>query len=205
MFCWFLAARPASALDRLCDPSFENCRTPLLDLINRETQGIDVAFWFMEDARYRERHRRAVEGRRPGPPARRSSGEFDISAECRTCCRGFRSAGIPMRMRTAGGILHWKMMLFVGQGVVQFSGANYSDNAFRPVSPYANYVDEAIYFTDQPSIVNTFLTKFDSSWIDTYTYEIYFGTSSTPPLHAANRNLGPSQSSKSESELPRSH
>jgi hypothetical protein len=45
------AARPAAPLDRLCDPSFENCRPQLLDLINKETQGIDVAFWFMEDPR----------------------------------------------------------------------------------------------------------------------------------------------------------
>ena len=49
-----LTPRSAAAFDRLCDPSFENCRTPLLDLINHETHGIDVAFWFMEDSRYRD-------------------------------------------------------------------------------------------------------------------------------------------------------
>src|SRR5512144_2238257 len=43
--------RSASA-ETLCDPSFENCRVPLVDLINAETRQIDVAFWFMEDARY---------------------------------------------------------------------------------------------------------------------------------------------------------
>ena len=40
------------AAERLCDPSFQNCRTPLLTLIRNERVGIDVAFWFMEDARY---------------------------------------------------------------------------------------------------------------------------------------------------------
>ena len=52
MLCWCVTARPAAAYDRLCDPSFEDCRAALLDLIKHETQGIDVAFWFMEDARY---------------------------------------------------------------------------------------------------------------------------------------------------------
>src|SRR4051812_33711346 len=42
----------ASALERFCDPAFEDCRTPVIDLIDRETVGIDVGFWFMEDARF---------------------------------------------------------------------------------------------------------------------------------------------------------
>ena len=44
-------ARPARA-DRLCDPAGEDCRAILLNLIKNERVGIDVAFWFMEDARY---------------------------------------------------------------------------------------------------------------------------------------------------------
>src|SRR6185503_9149166 len=131
-----LTARPAAALDRLCDPAFENCRTQLLDLINRETQGIDVAFWFMEDTRYL------------------------------TAITERWRAGVPMRQRIASGILHWKMMLFVGQGVVEFSGANYSVDAFKPVTAYSNYVDESVFFTDDAAIVQTFMTRFDSSWID---------------------------------------
>ena len=45
------------------------------------------------------------------------------------------------------------MILFAGQGMVEFSGANYSAEAFDPITPYANYVDEVIYFTDDPPIV----------------------------------------------------
>jgi phosphatidylserine/phosphatidylglycerophosphate/cardiolipin synthase-like enzyme len=169
---WLVPARPVAALDRLCDPSFENCRTPLLDLINRETQGIDVAFWFMEDPRYLN----AIVARwKAGVPVRvlfdrRANPTYPLSA---TIAQGFRTAGIPMRMRVASGILHWKMMLFVGQGTVEFSGANYSESGFKPISAYRDYVDEAIYFTDEPSIVNTFLTKFDSSWIDTTNFRDY--------------------------------
>ena len=43
---------PARAADRLCDPSNEDCRAILINYIRAETVGIDVGFWFMEDARY---------------------------------------------------------------------------------------------------------------------------------------------------------
>jgi hypothetical protein len=47
-----LSGSPASAQDRLCDPGDEDCRAILINYIRNETVGIDVAFWFMEDARY---------------------------------------------------------------------------------------------------------------------------------------------------------
>ena len=43
---------PAHALEKMCDSSYENCRTELLNLIKAEKVGIDVGMWFMEDARY---------------------------------------------------------------------------------------------------------------------------------------------------------
>ena len=41
-----------------------------------------------------------------------------------------KSAGIPMRTRTANGIMHYKLMIFAGQSIVEFSGANFSANAW---------------------------------------------------------------------------
>jgi hypothetical protein len=86
-----------------------------------------------------------------------------------------RAAGIPMRKRLTSYILHWKMMLFHGQNVVQFSGANYSGDAWVPLSaqPYANYIDEAIYFTSDTPIVDSFRTKFDDQWIETTNWVDY--------------------------------
>src|SRR5688500_10423263 len=46
------AARAEAQYNRLCDPAYEDCRAPLLQLIRNETVGIDVGFWFMEDTRY---------------------------------------------------------------------------------------------------------------------------------------------------------
>jgi len=44
-------------------------------------------------------------------------------------------------------------MLFAGLGTVEFSGANYSPQAFNPGIPYRNYIDEAVFFTDDQAIV----------------------------------------------------
>src|SRR5690242_20291552 len=40
------------AQERLCDTAYEDCRQPLWDLIDAETVGIDVAFWFMQDTSF---------------------------------------------------------------------------------------------------------------------------------------------------------
>jgi len=93
-----------------------------------------------------------------------------------------RTAGIPMRKRLGTYILHWKMMLFAGQNVVEFSGANYSANAWRPATavPYENYTDEGIYFTSDTAITNSFRTKFDDHWVDTASWADYANV--TQPL-----------------------
>jgi phosphatidylserine/phosphatidylglycerophosphate/cardiolipin synthase-like enzyme len=165
-FLLCVAARPAAALDRLCDPSFENCRTQLLSLIDHETQEIDVGFWFMEDNHYVQhiiaRFNAGVRVRLLVDSRGSASSPFNQGV-----LDALQIAGIPMRMRVASSILHWKMALFAGQRIVEFSGANYSDNAWKPVTPYSNYVDESIYFTDTPEIVNSFMRKFDDSWVDT--------------------------------------
>jgi hypothetical protein len=167
-----LLARPAAALERLCDPAHEDCRAPVLELIDRETVGIDVAFWFMEDLRFSSALTRA---QARGVRVRvlmdtRANGNYpgNIAA-----LDQLQRAGIPMREKTSTGIMHWKMMLFAAQRTVQFSGANYSAEAFVPEVPYAAYVDEIIYFTDRPSLVNSFMTKYDDVWTTTDGYRNY--------------------------------
>jgi phosphatidylserine/phosphatidylglycerophosphate/cardiolipin synthase-like enzyme len=170
----FLSPVPAAAQDRLCDPGDEECRAVLLDYIRNETVGIDVAFWFMEDARYTteliRRHQAGVPVRVLIDP--RANPTYPHNA---TRLNELQAAGIPMRKRLTNYILHWKMMLFHGQNVVEFSGANYSADAWRPgtETPYENYVDEAIYFTSDSAIVNSFRTKFDDHWINTTEWANY--------------------------------
>lgn len=162
----------AHALDRLCDTSFENCRVPLIDLIRAETVGIDVAFWFMEDTRYATE---LIRKWQEGVPVRvlmdtRAVSEYGYEGAQRALDM-LRDGGIPMRTKSTSGILHWKMMLFAGQNVVQFSAANYSSAAFVPIDPYVNFVDEVIYFTDNASYVGSFKTRYDDVWTATVGYQ----------------------------------
>ncbi len=173
-----LTVLPARAADRLCDPGAEDCRAILINLIRNEKVRIDVAFWFMEDARYsNELERKRLEG----VPIRvlidtRANADYNNEPQVAQLA----AAGIPMRRKVTNYILHWKMMLFHGQNTVQFSGANYSPDAFRPGSstPYQNYVDEVIYFTDQGSLVNSFRRKFEDHWNDNVNFADYANMSS---------------------------
>ncbi len=164
--------RQARAADTVCDPSHSNCRTQLLSLIASEKVGIDVAFWFMEDARYET----AIVSRfKAGVPVRilvdpRANTTYPLNAQM---LADFKQAGIPMRYRTASGILHWKMMLFAGQDTVEFGSANFSPDAFVPETPYTNYVDESVYYTSDAAVVDSFKTEFDNSWTDTTNFRNY--------------------------------
>ena len=81
--------------------------------------------------------------------------------------QSFISAGIPIRNKVTPGINHWKMILYAGQAKVHFSAANFANGSYSPIAPYTRYVDEAVYFTDDPDIVHSFMTKFDDLWTDT--------------------------------------
>ena len=163
------AALPTAAQERLCDNSYEDCRATILSMIRAENVGLDVSIWFMTDWRYRARSSSA------GEPACRCG-------FCWTCAltqnnpanasvrQNLIDAGIPIRHKTTHGINHWKMILYAGQAQVHFSAANFANGSYSPVTPYTGYVDEAIYFTGDPDVVHTFMTKYDDLWTDTTQY-----------------------------------
>ena len=164
------AASRAHAEERLCDASAENCRVPLISLIDNERVGIDVGVWFFKDDRYvsaliRAQKRgvriRMLMDTRANATYPENGPEFDKLI----------AAGIPMRRRIAGDILHWKLMIFDGQGVVEWSGANFSPDAFVPNVPYHDYEDEVIYYSTQ--LLGSFMTLFDDIWTNTQDYVNY--------------------------------
>src|SRR4051812_38956493 len=177
---------PQGPNEWLCDASYQDCRSPLIKLIQNENVGIDVAFWFMQDARYKTEIIRRWQAGVPirvlvDPLANPSyPGNDQMIAE-------MAAAGIPIRARksTAPGILHWKMMLFVGQMQVEFSGANFSPTAFVPQDPYVDYEDETLYFTDDVSVVQSFMTEYDNHWIETTNYADYANITSPPARNYA--------------------
>jgi PLD-like domain len=163
-------------IDRLCDASSENCRsgTPekpgLIDLINAESKGIDVGVWFWKDDRIVTA---LVKAKTRGVPIRiimdpRASDAYPTNAGALT---KLAAAGIQMRKRIGSDICHWKLMIFAGQGVVEWSGANYSPTAFVPQVPYKDYEDEVIFFSTR--LFPSFTTMFDNIWTNTKEYASY--------------------------------
>ena len=91
------SVRPGLA-DQLCDPASQDCRAILLDLDPHETVGIDVAFWFMEDARYSASWC-AVSGRRAGTRPGGHERERRASRQRPDHRASSGRAGIPIRRR----------------------------------------------------------------------------------------------------------
>lgn len=165
-----LGGEELTAAERLCDAAFEDCRSPLITLIKNEKTGIDVAFWAMEDARYSAEliraHNRGVHVRVL----------FDLTqgnATHKLILSRLKDAGIPMRYKSGGGILHLKMMAFASQATVEMSGANYTSASFVPLAPYVDYFDEVIYFSDDEEIVKSLQSKYDDLWVTGNGYADY--------------------------------
>jgi phosphatidylserine/phosphatidylglycerophosphate/cardiolipin synthase-like enzyme len=165
-----------NAQEVVCDTSVENCRdvqlgkTTLIQLIRGETIGIDVGMWFIKDDRYRAELIKKFDA---GVPVRiimdpRANSTYPTNGPI---LEAFKTAGIPMRKRIAGDICHWKLMIFHGQGVVEWSGANFSPIGFRPDDPYRNYEDEIIHFSRE--LFPSFATMFDNIWLNTVQYADY--------------------------------
>ena len=72
-----------------------------------------------------------------------------------------------MRKRLHQLILHFKTMLFAGQNIVEFSGANYSADAF--VRPHAlrELHRRSHLFSSETSHRQQLQHQFDDSWVNT--------------------------------------
>ena len=180
------AGRPAAAQilppqERLCDPTFEDCRADILKYIQQETVQIDMAFWMMTDARYSNELVRAA-GRGVKIRLLMDPRCGNSHPACVAQNDQMRTAGLPMRKSIGGGILHWKMILFAGQGQVEFAGANYAPFELTPEIPYVNFTDEIVYFSKDPSIVHSFMRRFDDLWVSTTEFANYANIPANAPL-----------------------
>ena len=156
------------------------CQKALINLIRNEKVGIDIAFWFMEDDAYATELVNWHQAH-PSLPIRvlvdeRANTSHPLNAQR---LAKLKAAGIPMRTKvTTVQILHFKMMLFHGQNVVEFSKANFSPLEFYPISA-TNFFDEAIFFTNDDRLTNSFRRRFDDLWVSSYFKD--YGNMTGPP------------------------
>ena len=92
-----------------------------------------------------------------------------------------KTAGIPMRTRTASGIMHYKLMVFAGQSHRRVQRRQFQRRCLgiHRHLPYVNYVDESVYFTNRSSFVHSFMTKFDDLWTTSSGYANYANVPAT--------------------------
>lgn len=168
----------ARAAERLCDTSFQDCRAPLLTLIANEHARIDVAFDMMEDDVIADA---LIKRFKAGLPVRvlMDPRRNAVSSRNAAVLQKLAAAGIPMRGKTSGSSLHWKFMLFPGQETLEVGAANFSDYYFIPVTPYLNYTDEAVYYTDDAALVDSFKTRMDDAWLSTAGFTNYANVHTT--------------------------
>jgi phosphatidylserine/phosphatidylglycerophosphate/cardiolipin synthase-like enzyme/regulation of enolase protein 1 (concanavalin A-like superfamily) len=177
-----------SANKPLCDVSYQECRQQIRNFINGEPAGgsIDVAFWFMEDARYKNdliaAKNRGVRVRILFDTEALSGTDNDIPTRIRLIDE-MSAAGIPMRHKSTGGILHWKLMIFGKQEILNFSAANFSPVGYVPDVAYRNYEDEVIAFEADASLVASFKSKFDDIWTSTTGYADYANITTLERYH----------------------
>jgi len=162
--------RSASASDQIFFPATDNVIDQIVQRINAETVRLDVSAWLLTEHLISQ----AIAGRvAAGLPVRVIGDRvaiFESDPNTKTEFYYMANLGVPIRLRFNPTwypeIDHWKMAIFVGQNVVEFGSANYTTCQLAPCGP-GNYDDETAMFTDDPTLVNAFKTKFDRMWNDT--------------------------------------
>jgi hypothetical protein len=174
---FILCAAPVSSLsadDQVYFPSVTNVTNLLVQRINAEPVGgrLDIGTWYLTEHAVSI----AIANRFHAGVAVRLLGDrgsiFEIDANTRKEFYWLASQGVPIRLRYDPWwypeINHWKMAIFVGQGIVEFGSANWTafELAPDPKNPN-NYNDNTTMFTDDPALVEAFKIRFDRIWNDT--------------------------------------
>jgi phosphatidylserine/phosphatidylglycerophosphate/cardiolipin synthase-like enzyme len=167
-----VAARRASASEQIYFSAVDDVTAVLVQHINAETVRLDISSWYLSEHAVSI----AIANRwAAGVPVRLIGDRaaiFEADPHTKAEFYWLANQGVPIRLRFNPTwfpeIDHWKMALFVGQGLVEFGSGNFTPVELAPVSS-TNYDDETELFTDDPVLVNAFKTKFDLLWNDTTT------------------------------------
>ena len=135
---------------RLCDPTFEDCRADILTYIQQEKVEIDMGFWMMNDARYSNAlvaaWQRGVKIRLLMDP-RCGDAHQSCNAQNDQLAGGRHPDAQPHH---AAASCTGRLIIFAGQGQVEFAGANYAPFELTPEIPYVNFTDEIVYLHQRP-------------------------------------------------------
>ena len=173
-----LIPQSAAVAKEFCEPAGTDCRAVVLRYINNEMVRIDVGTEEITDDLIADaliaKHRANVPVRMLVEPRRNLSEKRQIPILDK-----LKAAGIPMRYKPNGHILHWKMMNLAGQQVVQFGATQLSAHYLIPVQPFVNFTQDPIVFETDLAIVQSFQRKFDDAWVDAVNFVNYANSTTT--------------------------
>ncbi len=166
------SATTARASDQVYFPRNTDLTNLIVSLINAETVRIDISAWYLNEHLISES---LVNRFNAGVPVRvigdRAS-IFEVDPNTKKEFYYLANAGIPIRLRYNPTwypeIDHWKVGIFVGQGVAEFGSANWVTGQLTAASS-TNYADETAMIVDDPTLFGALETKFDVIWNDTTT------------------------------------
>jgi phosphatidylserine/phosphatidylglycerophosphate/cardiolipin synthase-like enzyme len=163
-------SRPAAAQEQMLFPAVDDARAVIVQKIRNEHVRLDIAVWYLQDDAITSA---LLNKFREGVPVRLIGDRvsvFEIDPHTRNRFELLASNGVPIRLRyhptSFPEIMHWKCGIFVGQNTVEFGSANWTGFELAPWSP-DNFKDETVMFTNDPPLVNAFLTQFDRMWANT--------------------------------------
>jgi phosphatidylserine/phosphatidylglycerophosphate/cardiolipin synthase-like enzyme len=189
IFPWLTAAVllcPASvgAADTFCETAATDCRAKILSLIRNELVRLDVATEEITDPLITDaiiaRFQAKVPVRMIVEPRRNAFEPLNGPTLAK-----LKAAGIPMRYKSVGDIVHWKMMIFAGQHTVEYGAAQFTQKYLVPVQPYVNFTQDPIVFSSTTAIVQSFERKFDDAWTDVVNFSNYGNAAVVAPAYGA--------------------
>ncbi|HEX7128400.1 MAG TPA: phospholipase D-like domain-containing protein [Thermodesulfobacteriota bacterium] len=161
------AEPPGPELRELCFSPKTDCMNRLISLARAETQGIDVAIYHLYDSRLT---RVLVEKHRAGVPVRVLADRhaYTIKQQHRRELDFLASSGVPVRVNRFRGIIHHKMTILHGLGLVEQGSMNYTSIASRKVfngrTGETEWNEELAFFTDNPAVFARYRERFDRAW-----------------------------------------
>jgi len=174
----------SQAAETFCEPAGTDCRARLLPFIRNERMRLDLATEEITDPLIVD----AIIARfRAGVPVRmlvepRRNGDEPLNGPA---LAKLKAAGVPMRYKSVGDVLHWKMMIFAGQHTVEFGAAQFTQKYLVPVQPFVNFTQDPIVFSNTTAIVQSFERKFDDAWTDVVNFSNYGNAAVVSPAYGA--------------------
>jgi hypothetical protein len=161
------ASPEPTELRRLCYSPREDCVRVLMGYLQSETEAIDMAIYHLYDHRISEL---LVAKQRAGVRVRVVGDRHTYTGKApqQRELNYLASNGVPVQVNRHRGLMHHKMTIMHGLGLLQHGSMTYTAAASRKVfngrTGRLEWIDEAAFFTTNARVVARFKERFERMW-----------------------------------------